>query len=764
MASDPVCGMSVPELPTSLQAKRGSTTFYFCSNQCLKTFVAPERELRLMKVYTVAAFLVGAAIMYLMFVRSPWDMETTNFVLLALATPIQFVAGSRFYAGMWHALKNRAANMDTLIALGTTTAYAYSTFVVFQPHRFGHETYFDTSVLIIGFILLGNTLEYTMKRRAADAMRALVSLQPRTARKLVNGQEQDVAVEALVVGDRFVVRPGQRLPTDGRVVEGTSEVDESNVTGESLPVAKRPGDMVVGSTVNANGTLTVEATRVGSDTLLAQIIQLVDQAQSGKAPIQRLVDRVSAWFVPTVLLVALGSGIAWYLVGAGSAKAALVFVAVVIIACPCALGLATPAALLVGVGRGAQFGILVKETAQLERAAKIDLILFDKTGTLTEGRPDVTDIITIPGSHNSDVLRLAAAVEAGSEHPLGHAIVRHADLHGASDGKATDFTAVPGLGVRGLFEGQKLVAGTAEWLRQNGIDPGPLNTEHRRLQREAKTAIFIGRGTTALGIIALADKVREGSPDAIKRLHELGIEPILISGDNEITAKAVAARVGIHRVHAEVLPADKAAIVRKHKAEGHVVAMVGDGVNDAPALAEADVGIAVGSGTDVAREAGGLLLLKNDPRDVPNAIELGRRTNRKIWQNLFWAFIYNVALIPVAAFGLLDPIFAGVAMALSSVTVVGNALLLRTYKPSLAAHGGPKARPPAPKLPSLTGLRMINAPIMESDPTGTAVDPVCKMRVDPAKARFRTTHDAQEFFFCSAGCLTRFTASPKTFL
>ena len=757
--------MSVPELPTSLQHVRSGTTFYFCSQHCLRTFQAPEHEIRRMKLYTAASFVAGAAILYLMFVSSPWEMDTTNYVLMALATPIQFVAGGRFYAGFWHSIKARAANMDTLIALGTTTAYGYSVVVVLQPHRFGHETYFDTSVLIIGFILLGNTLEYTMKRKAADAMRALVSLQPRTVRKIVNDQEAAVPVESLVVGDRFVVRPGERIPTDGRIVEGASEVDESNVTGESLPVAKRVGDIVVGSTVNANGTLTIEATRVGSDTLLAQIIQLVDQAQSGRAPIQRLVDRVSAWFVPAVLLIAIASGVAWYvLAGATLAKAALVFVAVVIIACPCALGLATPAALLVAVGRGAQFGILVKETGQLERSAKVNVVLFDKTGTLTEGRPEVTDVVTVPGSHEADVLRLAAAVEAGSEHPLGQAIVRHAVAKGAPNAKATDFEAVAGLGVRGSFDGQRIFAGTAEWLRQNGVEPKQLEADHRRLQAEAKTSIFIGRGTTVLGLVALSDKVREGAAPAIARLHELGIEPILISGDNEITAKAVAAKVGIRRVHAEVLPADKASIVRKHKADGSVVAMVGDGVNDAPALAEADVGIAVGSGTDVAREAGGLLLLKNDPRDVPNAIELGRRANRKIWQNLFWAFIYNVALIPVAALGFLDPIYAGVAMALSSVTVVGNALLLRTYRPSLAAHGGPKARPAAPTLPSLKGLRMINAPTMDADPMGSAVDPVCKMRVDPEKAKFRTTHEGKEFYFCSAGCLERFKASPAKFL
>jgi P-type Cu+ transporter len=755
--------MSVPELPTSLQVKRGTTTFYFCSQQCVKTFVAPEREIRLMKVYTAAAFLVGAAIMYLMFVDSAWGMETTNLVLLALATPIQFVAGSRFYAGLFHALKRRAANMDTLIALGTSTAYGYSAVVAFLPHAFGHDTYFDTSVLIIGFILLGNTLEYTMKRRAADSMRALVSLQPRTVRQLVDGQEREVAIEKLQVGDRFVVRPGERIPTDGRIVEGTSEVDESTVTGESVPVAKRPGDLVVGSTINANGSLRIEATRVGSDTLLAQIVQLVEQAQSGKAPIQRLVDRVSAWFVPMVLLVALGSAGAWWLSGAPIAKAALVFVAVVIIACPCALGLATPAALLVGVGRGAQFGILVKETAQLERSAKIDLILFDKTGTLTEGRPTVTDIVAVPGSQEADVLKIAAAVEAGSEHPLGQAIVRRARENNLVVVAVDRFEAVPGMGVRAALDGQRVVAGTAEWLRQNGVEAAALHESRLRLQHEGKTAIHVARGTTALGLVALSDRVREGSAPAIARLNELGIEPILVSGDNEATARAVAKQVGITRVHAEVLPADKALIVRQHKSEGHVVAMVGDGVNDAPALAEADVGIAVGSGTDVAREAGGLLLLKNDPRDVPNAIELGRRTTRKIWQNLFWAFFYNVALIPVAALGLLDPILAGVAMAISSVTVVGNALLLRRYRPTLAAHGGPKARPPAPRLPSLKGLRMVNTPMMESDPTGTAVDPVCRMRIDPAKAKFKTTYGGKDVYFCSAGCLERFKAAPEKF-
>ncbi|MBI2076942.1 MAG: heavy metal translocating P-type ATPase [Euryarchaeota archaeon] len=784
MATDPICGMFVEDTPQALSHKRGTTTFFFCSQSCRLEFVAPAKEVLKLKVYSFASFAAGAIILALMFFRTTLfglvgraapNHETTNLILLALATPIQFVAGGRFYLGFLHALRARAANMDTLIALGTTTAYAYSAVVALVPHRYGTDTYFDSSVLIIAFILLGRTLEHTMKSRATDALRALVGLQPRVARLRRSGVEYEVPLEQIKVGDEFVVAPGERIATDGRVVEGEAQVDESLVSGESLPVHKRAGDDVVGASVNTNGRLVVAATRVGNDTLLAQIKDLVERAQSGRAPIQRLVDAISAKFVPAVLLIAAASAVAWYLAdaplpilpgAAPVAKAAIVFVAVVIIACPCALGLATPAALLVGVGKGAEHGILVKDTAQLERAARVKTVLFDKTGTLTQAKLRVTDVFAVPGPARDEVLRLAASVEAGSEHPIGKAVVAAALEAKAKLAKTEGFEAASGRGVRAMLGDQRIVAGTMAWLEMNGVNAGPLATELDRLQAEGKSVIAVARGSEALGLVALADTPKEGAAAAIAALHAMGIDTALVSGDNAKTARAVADGLGIRRVHAPVLPADKAHLVEIEKKHGQLVAMVGDGINDAPALAAADVGIALGSGTDVAREAGGLILLKNDPRDVVNAIHLARRTRAKIWQNLFWAFVYNVALIPVAALGLLDPILAGAAMGLSSVTVVGNSLTLRGFRPALESHGTTRAAAAAPaKAPGpATAKPLPMAMPMMQGGSGPETDPVCQMKVDPTTAKWTHEHAGKRYVFCSARCHELFSKEPARFL
>jgi P-type Cu+ transporter len=769
--------MYVAETPDALTVAHGQSRYYFCSSSCVRLFVAPKQEIRSLRIYTAVSFLVGAIIMALMFARAPLfrllgtpppSHTTLNLVMLALATPIQFVAGARFYVGFWHAVRARAANMDTLIALGTTTAYLYGAVVALGLGRYGHDTYFDTSVLIIAFILLGRTLEHAMKERATASLRSLAALQPRSVRRVKDGVEQETPIERLEVGDRFRVRPGERIPTDGRIVEGQADVDEALATGESIPVARGVGDDVIGASINTNGTLLIEARRVGRDTFLAQITDLVERAQAGRAPIQRLVDVISARFVPAVLLIATASALLWYFVADASlAQSILVFVAVVIIACPCALGLATPAALLVGVGRGAEHGILVKETGQFELAGRLRTVFFDKTGTLTKGHPEVTDVVAVGGEPRA-LLEAAAAVEAPSEHPVAQAIVRHAKQAGVVAAKAQGFQAVAGRGVRADLDGVRILAGNQAWMSENQVDVASLAAAAERLESQAKTVFYVARGSEPLGLFAAADALKPGAAETVAGLRRLGIETIIVSGDNERTARAIADQLGVDRVHARVAPGDKAKIVEERKKE-RIVGFVGDGINDAPAIAAAHVGIALGGGTDVAREAGGLVLLRDDPRDVVNAILLARKTLRKIRQNLFWAFIYNVALIPVAALGLLDPIFAGAAMGLSSVTVVGNSLALRFYRPAMASKGGVRRRPepptpsakPSPRV-AAKGLRM--APAMQADPSGKEVDPVCKMRVNPSTTPFRHFHAGKTYYFCSAGCQQRFAAAPDSFL
>ena len=636
---------------------------------------------------TVAPFLPA-------FLTDPW-------LQLALATPVQFYAGWPFYKGAWKVLRHRATDMNTLIAVGTSAAYFYSLAAILFPDFFlaagvGMEgqlpLYFDTAALIITLILLGRFLEARARSHTSDAIRKLVGLQPRTARAVRGDVEADIAIEEVVRGDILLVRPGEKIPVDGVVRDGRSAVDESMVTGESIPVMKETGAEAIGGTLNTTGGFRFEATRIGRDTVLAQIVRLVQEAQGSKAPIQRLADRVTSYFVPAVLGIAAVTFVVWYLFGPEPAfnLALLNTVAVLIIACPCALGLATPTSIMVGTGKGAEHGILFRNAEALERLHEVLVVVLDKTGTLTEGKPRVTDVVRLPDSPpEEDVVRLAAAAERGSEHPLGEAIVRFARDDGSlAMDEASAFDSVPGEGVAATVHGHAILIGRPGFLETRGVDPSPLASAAEELAAAGKTPVLVAIDGRPAAVIAIADTLKAGSVEAVAELHRLGLEVIMLTGDNETTARAIARQAGVDRVLADVRPDEKAAQVRRLQAEGKLVAMVGDGINDAPALAQADVGVAIGTGTDVAIESGSVTLMSGDLRALVTAIALSRATMRNIKQNLFWAFAYNVALIPLAAGvfypftgWLLDPIFAAAAMALSSVTVVSNALRLRQFQP-----------------------------------------------------------------------------------
>ncbi|MBM3284993.1 MAG: copper-translocating P-type ATPase, partial [Candidatus Aminicenantes bacterium] len=656
-----------------------------------------REETQKLKIRFVTGLLL-AVIIFLGSMRHwfPWvPAFLQNFIVLwVLATPVQFVIGWPFLKGAWASFRRRHADMNTLIAVGTLAAYGYSVAATLFPSSFERagirpEVYFDTSAFIIALILLGRWLEARAKGRASEAIKKLAGLQPRTARVLRDGNETDIPIEEVRVGDVIVVRPGERIPVDGVVEEGRSSVDESMVTGESMPAHKTAGDEVIGATLNKTGSFRFRATKVGKDTTLAQIIRLVQDAQGSKAPIQRLADVIAGTFVPVVISIAILTFVLWFDFGPSPSLtfALLNFVAVLIIACPCALGLATPTAVMVGTGKGAENGILIKGGESLESVHKVDTVIFDKTGTLTKGEPEVTDIIPLGDISEDRLLALAAAAEKFSEHPLGEAILKKALERGLSLDEPADFRAVEGQGIEALVGGRKVAIGNARLMADLGVAPGSLEGKAEKLSAEGKTVVFIAAQGKPAGIMAIADVLKDHSEEAVAELRELGLEVIMLTGDHRRTAEAIARKAGIERVIPEVLPGDKVSRIKEIQEAGRRVAMVGDGINDAPALARADVGMAIGTGTDVAMEASDITLIGGDLRAVAAAIVLSRKTIRVIKQNLFWAFFYNVVGIPVAAgalypfFGLLlNPIVASAAMALSSVSVVSNSLRLRRVR------------------------------------------------------------------------------------
>jgi len=657
-----------------------------------------QREKEYKKLKT--KFLAGLIISVLIFLgSSEWipgtpEILSNFFVLWILATPVQFWVGWQFYKGAWGAFVHRNADMNTLIAVGTSAAYLYSVSATFVPSFFikgGVEpkVYFDTSTIIITLILLGRLLEARAKGQTSEAILKLAGLQAKTARVMRDGKETDIPIEEVLVEDIVLVRPGEKIPVDGIIIEGKSAVDESMITGESIPVEKGKGDEVIGSTINKTGSFKFEATKVGKDTALAQITKLVQDAQGSKAPIQRLADVIAGYFVPIVISIAIATFIIWVNFGPDPALtfALLNFVAVMIIACPCALGLATPTAIMVGTGKGAENGVLIKGGESLETAHKVTTVVLDKTGTLTKGEPEVTNITPANGFIETEILKYAASTEKGSEHPLGEAIIKKAADQKIKLSDPKDFYAIPGHGIEAKIDGKKVLLGNLKLMRDRNIEIADLEQKAGELSGEGKTPMYIVVDGRAAGIIAVADTLKDNSKKAVEGLHQLGLEVIMLTGDNQRTAQAIARKAGIDRVLSEVLPQDKVDEIKKLQKTGKVVAMVGDGINDAPALAQADIGIAIGTGTDVAMEASDITLIKGDLQGVVASIELSKKTIKTIKQNLFWAFFYNTAGIPIAAgilypfFGiLLNPIFASAAMAFSSVSVVSNSLRLRRCK------------------------------------------------------------------------------------
>lgn len=688
LAKDPICGMMVDKV-TALSSERGGRRYYFCSESCLRTFESPESELKAMKtrvtialtgvlalaILRAGAFIALAAgatlLTWAPIPALPWF--TWGMWLFLLVTPVQFIGGWSFYKGAWNAVRTRNINMDFLIALGTSVAYFYSVIVLFAPDILpvkvaARDVYFEVSAVIIAFVLLGKYMEELIKKKSSAAVRRLLDLRPATAHVIRDGKEVELPAESVMAGEYLIVKPGEKIPTDGVVTEGQSTVDESMLTGESMPVDKRLGAPVIGGTLNRSGVFTLKATKIGADTALAQIIKMVEDAQASTAQIQRLADQVTGYFVPAVVAVAVLALFAWSFAG-NFPQGLLAFIAVLIISCPCALGVATPAALMVGVGNGADKGILIRGGDVLERAEKLTTIVFDKTGTLTRGEPNVTDVLPFGNAAETEILALAAAVEAGSEHPLGAAIVRAAQGRGITLPKATGINAIAGHGIEGSIDQRKIWLGNRRLFTMHAIPTESAEPALTRLEADGKTAMLVGAGDILVGVIAVADTVKPEAAQAVVALKARGIQVALLTGDNRRTAEAIARQCDIERVFAEVLPDGKVNVIRKLQQEGQVVAMVGDGVNDAPALATADIGIAIGSGSDVAKETGGIILIRNDVRDVVASIQLSRATMRKIKQNLFWAFIYNSIGIPVAALGYLNPIFAAAAMALSSLSV-----------------------------------------------------------------------------------------------
>jgi Cu+-exporting ATPase len=741
--TDPVCGMSVDPNNAPARADFEGTTYYFCNPSCAQKFRAdpvrylrgtpspahmdvapppgahveyvcpmdpevvsdkpgacpkcgmaleprtalpdagPNPELRDMSW----RFLIGAVLtlpLVALHMFGPHDAPPwLNYLQLALATAVVFGCGLPFFQRALTSIMSLSPNMFTLIALGVGSAYGFSLAVLFAGHQLGHDLYFEAAAAVVVLVLLGQVLELSARQRTGDAIRGLLGLAPKTARLVGPSGESDVPLELVRAGDVVRVRPGERVPVDGVVTDGRSSVDESMLTGEPIPVEKEPGAKVVGGTVNGTGSLLVRAERVGSESLLANIVRLVSEAQRSRAPVQRLVDRVARWFVPAVLLLSVLTFAGWLLLDASDGRLAHALssaVAVLVIACPCALGLATPMAVMVGVGRGAEQGILVRDAESLEVLHRADTLVLDKTGTLTEGKPRLNVLEPVDGFDEAELLRLLASLEQGSEHPLAAAFVRAATERGIRPANVTDFRAVTGKGVIGTVDGRRVVLGSAGFLAEQGVDAGATVGRADALRGEGQTVLLAAVDGRFAGLAAAADPVRDTTPEALWDLHGEGMRVIMLTGDGRLTADAVGKKVGIDEVIAEVLPADKAAVVARLQREGHVVAMAGDGSNDAPALAKADVGLAMGTGTDVAIESAGITLVQGDLRGVARARRLSRQTLSAIRQNLFLAFVYNTLAIPLAAFGLLNPVIAGAAMSLSSVSVIANSLRLRRMR------------------------------------------------------------------------------------
>ncbi len=648
-----------------------------------------EKEIKRLRIELIISAVLSAPLvmaMLLTLVNLDLAFLHNEYFQLIMATPIQFIIGFRFYKNAYYALKAKSANMDVLIAMGTSAAYFFSIYnAFFVPLKSGvmmKELYFEASAVIITLILLGKYLEAVAKGKTSEAIKKLMGLQARTARVIKDGLEEDIPIEEVEAGDIIVVRPGEKVPVDGKIIEGNSSLDESMLTGESLPVDKKAGDLVVGATINKFGAFKFEATKVGKDTVLAQIISMVENAQGSKAPVQKIADKVSGIFVPVVIGIAAITFLIWYLVVGNLASGIVSAVAVLVIACPCSLGLATPTAIMVGTGKGAENGILFKGGEHLEMTYKLNAVVLDKTGTITKGQPEVTDVLVLGEIEKDEILHLAAIAEKSSEHPLGAAIYEKGKENSEVIPDPDKFEAIPGRGVMAIVNGREVYIGTRKLMTEKEIDLGLTEVAIVELEDEGKTAMLMAVDSKIEAIIAVADTLKESSKKAIKELQKMNIEVYMITGDNKRTANAIAKQVGITNVFAEVLPENKAEEVEKLKQKGKIVAMVGDGINDAPALATADIGMAIGTGTDVAIEAADITLMRGDLTTIPAAIKLSRKTMRKIKQNLFWAFIYNIIGIPIAAIGFLNPMIAGGAMAFSSVSVVTNSLSLKRFNPN----------------------------------------------------------------------------------
>ena len=639
-------------------------------------------------IFTLPLFLLSMGRDFGIIPHSIGMQSWFNWILLTLATPVQFIVGAQYYEGAYKSLRNGTANMDVLVALGSSVAYFYSMFIVLGFLE-GH-VYFETSAVIITLIRLGKFLEARAKGKTSKAIKKLLSLKPKTAKKIVDKKEIEVPIDDIQTGDILIVRPGEKIPVDGVVIEGSTAVDESMLTGESLPVEKRIGDKVIGSTMNKMGFIKIEATRVGKETALEQIIKLVEEVQGSKAPIQHLADRVSAVFVPLVILIAIATFAFWYFLSPdllylsasdNLIRALMNMVAVLVVACPCAMGLATPTAVMVGAGKGAEIGILFRSADVLERAGRIDTVVLDKTGTVTKGEPEVKTVVSLhPSLQEDEILKIAASVEWGSEHPLGEALVSEAQKHGIELITPEKFTSISGKGVKAKINGQEVLVGSARFMQESNINFQTIETDLSSIEERAESTLLVAVENKIVGIIGIADSIKENSKDAVSEMQRMGLKTILLTGDNQQTARVIGGLVGVDEVIAEVLPADKAQAVKKLQSEGRIVAMVGDGVNDAPALAQADVGVAIGTGTDVAIASAQVTLMSGDLNGVVKAINLSKKTHKTIKENLFWAFIYNIVLIPIAALGRLNPMLAAAAMAFSSIFVVSNSLRLRNAR------------------------------------------------------------------------------------